>query len=234
MSDLPPPAPVTSISVVVPARNEAGLIGRALAAVEASAQYLHAHSREPVSVNTLVVLDSCIDHTPVVVRGFAVDTIVVEYGSAGAARHAGVDAVLQRSGSIGTHWIANTDADSVVPPEWLATHIRTANAGADLLVGLVRPDEADITVPQRDRWRRAHRVAAGHRHVFGANLGIRASAYRALGGFAAREVGEDRILVDAAENAGMRIVRTDQAVVLTSGRRDARAPGGFANWLHSP
>ena len=68
-----------------------------------------------------------------------------------------------------------------------------------------------------------------HRHVHGANVGCRADAYVAAGGFLALSSDEDVALAGAL--AGRRTVRTGAIPVLTSARRVARLHGGFADYL---
>jgi hypothetical protein len=67
--------------------------------------------------------------------------------------------------------------------------------------------------------------------VHGANLGFRASAYLRAGGFPAVPTGEDRALVAALDAAGGRVLRTRALTVVTSARREARAPHGFGDYL---
>ncbi|MFF3442419.1 glycosyltransferase [Streptosporangium sp. NPDC002721] len=73
--------------------------------------------------------------------------------------------------------------------------------------------------------------ARWHPHVHGANLGVSAAAYLAVGGFSALPTGEDDALVRALESAGRRVLRTTGVSVVTSARRDPRAPDGFGHFL---
>ncbi|GAA3422465.1 glycosyltransferase [Streptosporangium vulgare] len=73
--------------------------------------------------------------------------------------------------------------------------------------------------------------ARWHPHVHGANLGLTAAAYLAVGGFSALPTGEDDALVRALESAGRRVLRTTGVSVVTSARRDPRAPDGFGHFL---
>jgi len=75
---------------------------------------------------------------------------------------------------------------------------------------------------------REHTAARlGHRHVYGANLGVVAEWWRRVGGFPPVEVGEDRAFVDRLRSKGARVIAADESVVVTSGRLVARAPRGF-------
>jgi hypothetical protein len=104
-----------------------------------------------------------------------------------------------------------------------------ADDHVDLVLGTVLPDDLPSSV--LDRWLQRHRLVEGHPHIHGANLGIRADTYLAIGGFAPLLVGEDAALAQRAMEAGASIVRTATLPVLTSGRLRGRATGGFATYL---
>jgi hypothetical protein len=71
-----------------------------------------------------------------------------------------------------------------------------------------------------------------HRHVHGANLGFRATAYTAVGGFESVVAHEDQLLVAAFDREPqVRVVRSSASRVTTSARRDFRAPLGFGQFL---
>ena len=127
--------------------------------------------------------------------------------------------------------IANTDADSVVPVHWLATHWAAAERGAGLLLGTVRPDPGELDDEVADRWYRRHQLTDGHLHVHGANLGVRADWYLAVGGFADVAGDEDVALAAAVSAAGGVVERTGAGPVVTSARLDGRAPAGLAGYL---
>ncbi|KZX22516.1 glycosyltransferase [Rathayibacter tanaceti] len=129
-------------------------------------------------------------------------------------------------------WIASTDADTVVPRDWLAAHVEHAR-WHDVLLGTVRPDPADLSPGAYARWRdiRAREESIGSIH--GANLGVRASAYLAAGGFGSEPLHEDVLLVERLRACGARIGATDRGEVVTSGRRDNRVEGGYGRYLHA-
>jgi hypothetical protein len=128
-------------------------------------------------------------------------------------------------------WIANTDADSSVPPDWLCTQVRLAETGWDMVVGTVQPDPSDLPDGVLTAWHAAHILREGHRHIHGANLGFRADVHTKLGGFGGRKVHEDRDFVLAATAAGVPLLATDRVRVTTSGRLHSRVRGGFADFL---
>ena len=128
-------------------------------------------------------------------------------------------------------WLACTDADSAVPADWLITHFEHALAGTELLLGLVRPDPAELSVGLLESWKLAHRLADGHPHVHGANFGISADMYKRAGGFADVAVHEDVLLATRVRELGGRVVSTSSSPVLTSARLSGRAPSGMAEYL---
>ncbi|PTR27682.1 glycosyl transferase family 2 [Rhodococcus sp. OK519] len=213
------------VVTVVPAHDERDLLPRCLTALDAAAR------RCPVPVRTTVVLDACTDGTEAVIPE-GVARIDVRGRNVGAARAAGFAA----SGCVGRDdvWFATTDADSVVPESWFVDQL-VFWADHDAMVGTVRVDWTHHTAATRSRYERRYRRRDGsvHGHVHGANLGIRADVYGALGGFHAHATGEDVDLVDRLQRAGHRIAWDEQSIVSTSDRRDPRAPGGFGQYLHS-
>lgn len=224
------PRLVRQVGVVVPARDEEAALPSCLAALAAAAA--HARDGAGVGVDVVVVLDRCVDDSAAVVaRWPAVVAVEVDAGNVGRARAAGFDR-LTRGGAPPDLWLATTDADSVVPRDWLSVQVEHARAGADLVLGTV--DVVDWSPHPREveeRWRAAYDVADGHPHVHGANVGFSAAAYRDVGGFAHLDRDEDVAL--AAALAHRRVVRTGAIPVLTSARAHARARGGFADHLRS-
>ncbi|MFC8500849.1 glycosyltransferase [Pedococcus sp. NPDC057267] len=223
---------VSRVVVVVPARDEEELLPACLDSVDAARTAL-GRRRPDVEVVVVVVLDRCTDGTAGVVaarrhvRGLWSDTGVV-----GAARAAGVSAALGdvHAGSLSTTWISCTDADTTVPAQWLWRQVELAEAGADLVTGTVVP--TDLPGGLFGRWRARHVLGEGHPHVHGANLGVRADAYLAAGGFPPEPVHEDVLLVEAVRTAGHRWVATDTTRVATSSRSAGRVVGGgFSGYL---
>ena len=67
--------------------------------------------------------------------------------------------------------------------------------------------------------------------MHGANLGFRAATYLKAGGFPDAPTAEDHALVAALTATGSRMLRTRAVTVVTSARREARAPNGFSHYL---
>ena len=217
------------VAVVIPARNEELLIGRCLESVIAAAAFAG------VDPHITVVADACTDETAEVARQFAgVHVLEVDGANVGLARGAGVTWALRRAGVVAsTVWVANTDADSVVPPTWIAEQLDLAANGTDLVIGTVRPDFTDLTAEQVAAWTAGHTPGKPNGHVHGANLGIRGSIYLTAGGFAPLAEHEDVDLVARCAPLTSAVVATDASEVLTSGRQFGRTDGGYARYLRT-
>lgn len=217
----------TRIAVVVPAHDERSLLPGCLAALQVAA------GRVDVPVRIIVVADACTDGTAQLSAAAGVEVVTIEEGNVGRARSAGV-AHLLRDGPGGL-WLATTDADSRVPADWLQWQLQYADGGADLVAGTVEVDDwSDWPGPLPSRYDRRYRekiAGIRHRHIHGANLGFRASAYLAAGGFPALEHDEDRTLVARMHETGARVLTDVHCPVRTSARPDGRAPHGFAAHL---
>ncbi|MDL5159869.1 glycosyltransferase [Actinomycetospora termitidis] len=216
---------MTVLGVVVPVHDEQELLGDCLDAISRAARWV----RGRAAVRTLVVLDSCRDASREIARDRGVDQFAVAARNVGVARDAGVRTLIDGPGAV-PDWIATTDADSQVPPDWLLAQLAAYDHGVDARVGAVYVDDWDGHGSSTRDWFRDVYDAADdpHPHVHGANLGVRREAYERCGGFAGLAVGEDVALVAALDAGGFTVHRSRRSPVLTSGRRIARAHGGFA------
>lgn len=224
---------IRTVGVVVPAANEQGQVGACLAALTDARRHLHRAASGEVDVRVVVVLDRCVDETAAVVAAYAgVDAVRSSAGRVGAARAAGVRHLLAASCAPREEiWLANTDADSVVPRDWLVEMLHRAERGAALVLGTVLPCP-DLAPALDTAWRARHVLREDHPHVHGANFGIRADVYTRLGGWPDLAAGEDVVLAERAAAAGhLRIARTSTIPVLTSTRLCGRAPRGFSSYL---
>lgn len=221
---------VRLVHVVVPAHDEAALLPSCLAALAAAAARL-AEVRPDVAVGTTVVLDSCADDSTAVCRAWPVEALEVAVANVGAARAAGTAAARDRAAAAGVDarhaWVAWTDADSLVAPDWLVDQVAVAEAGADVVLGRVEPD-ATAPTSVVTRWHDRH--PPGRVGVHGAHLGVRLSAYDEVGGVRALPLHEDVDLVTRLRSAGAR-PGVAGTVVVTSSRLQGRTPGGFAGYL---
>ncbi|QNR95822.1 glycosyltransferase [Stenotrophomonas sp. 169] len=212
------------IGVIIPAHNEAAAIQHCLASVSRAAQHPRLRGE---AVLTVVALDSCTDATAAVCEGQGVMAIAVNARCVGAARAAAADYAIAQ----GARWIASTDADTIVPRDWLS---RQVGCGADAFCGVVNvADWMDYPDAVRDAFAQRELVRDGHRHIHGANMGVNTPAYLAAGGFQTLSTGEDVALVSALSNTRASIAWHAKPAVLTSARRSARAPHGFSEFLRA-
>ncbi|QHK21340.1 glycosyltransferase [Pseudarthrobacter psychrotolerans] len=236
---------IAQVAVVIPVHNEEPHLTRALAAVSAAADALQ-DTQPDTDIAIVVVLDSCTDGSGDVAARFAaadhrITLLPVAFRSVGRSRRAGINLVLTgrlpdcagagrpRTGE--RVWLANTDADSCVPENWLLRQVELADRGADAVLGTVEPDPAGMDGELLRRWHVRHPLGEDHPHVYGANFGVRASAYIRAGGFPRQRSHEDRALAARLRRHGYRITSTDTVRVVTSGRTEARAPQGFGAYL---
>ncbi|MGX7705998.1 glycosyltransferase [Methylobacterium sp. Gmos1] len=248
-------SPAPRCVVAVPVRNEVDRIGACLRALAA---------QEGIGADGLGIvlfLNNCTDGTaeavaalvpalPVPVRVIARDFAGAQ---AGWARREAMEAAagwLEEAAPDGV--ILTTDADSRVPPDWVARNLAALAQGADAVAGTVALDAVEAArLPDalHARGRRegtyeallvalesvidpvAHDPWPRHATRSGASLAVRLCAYRAAGGMPALPLGEDRAFVAALLRAGARVRHAPGLVVVTSGRLDGRAPGGCADTM---
>lgn len=227
---------IRHLIVAIPARNERRHIAASLDAVLLTLGSLP----DDVSVRVIVACDSCDDDTAIVARAVAASddrVLVIEHawGSAGSARAAAVDHGLAAvDDPMKCVWIATTDADTAPAANWLERHMHYASLGFDALAGIVELiDDADRTEPVHATFLRTYTFTDTHLHVHGANLGVRANAYLAAGGFPPIAVAEDHALWNIIASLGHRRISPVDVVVATSARLVGRAAGGFADALAS-
>lgn len=226
-----------SVAVVIPAMNEEDTIGACIDCVIQSAAC--ASNLEAFWI--VVVADSCTDRTGARARatlGIFGEVLECSAQSPGIARQLGVAAALSHLGVADPTrvWIANTDADSYVPPDWLRQHLRLAEQGVAALAGIVRVHEVPGHGAALARSLLSDyevRADGTHPHVHGANLGVRADAYLDAGGWSARALAEDHCLWRRIRLRGWPLQSSSRSVVITSGRLVGRACGGFADTLRS-
>lgn len=222
---------ISTVGVVIPARNEQADIERCLNAVEVAVGHLRNNSADPPDVRVVVVLDCCTDGTAVLADRPGVECVAVDAGCVGMARAAGVAHLMAGAARPEQIWLANTDADSTVPPDWLLGMVSAARRGADVVLGTVIPDTGLEHLALR-AWHDRHDLRAGHGYVHGANFGIRGNVYASLGGWPALCTGEDQYLAGRAlASPSVHVVRTASIPVHTSSRLTGRAPDGFARYL---
>lgn len=197
--------PAIRISVVVPARDAAATIGRAVRRIVAQ--------RDAPPFELVVVDNASTDGTGAIAgeHGARVVRLDDRAGGPGRARNAGVAAAR------GTH-VAFTDADCFPTPGWLAA-LWAAAADAELVAG---PVAADPTA-DRGPWDRTLEYAAPTPLWATANLLVDRAALEGAGGFddwvaddaeaPRRPFGEDTVTAWRAIRAGARTAWAPDALV---------------------
>ncbi len=247
-------APGLAVAVAIPACNEAASIEACIRALDVAAA-----NAIGSTVTVVVLVNNSSDETAEIARRcrtFAARlsvfdiTLPARHAHAGGARRKAFEraaAVLPGDGVLMT-----TDADSRVDPGWITANLCEIAAGADAVAGVVAFDEAARAslplLPLRAlEWRlaglqarlaslvdpRPHDPWPNHIWAWGASLALTVSAYRHVGGLPSVPLAEDRALAEAIERCDLRLRHSHAPVVFTSARRDGRAPGGFADLLHS-
>jgi glycosyltransferase involved in cell wall biosynthesis len=193
------------VSVVVPVRDGAAVIGDCLTAI--------ASQRGAPAYEVVVVDNGSTDATADIVRQRHPDVRLVceQWPGSYAARNAGIRAA---AGEI----VAFTDADCTPQPGWLAAACAAIDAGADLVGGgIAMHRSARPTVAERyDRavYLRQQDLVRHHGWAVTANLVVRRSVFDALGLFdPTLPSGGDRDLCLRAGTAGFRLVYAPEAVV---------------------
>lgn len=222
------------ISVLIPARDEERLLPRCLRSVIGAVSMLD----EFTTADIVVVADSSTDRTAQLATGILRQrgsVLLTTAGAAGSVRAVAANYALTRNcQQLDQWWLANTDADCIVPRSWLTDQLQLARAGVEAFAGTVSVDSFAEHGPQvAERFRASYTIApdGGHPHVHGANLGVRADCYLSAGGWSPRQTGEDHDLWNRLVARGARLVSTARIEVVTSGRRVGRAPNGFADAL---
>lgn len=252
---MPSPAPKPVAVVAVPVRNEAERIAACLRAVDAQANLA------PGALGVVLFLNNCTDGTEAIVAdlvpSLSVPVRVMTEDFAGAhagwARRRAMDAAAAWLGE-GGGVILSTDADSRVPPNWVARTLAAVAAGADAVAGRVELDieegkllpaslhargrlediydaliteaEARIDPDPHDPW-------PCHRTTIGATLAVTRDAYIAVGGMPEIPLGEDGAFIARLIAHGKRVRHAPEICVTISARLTGRAPGGVADTIRS-
>ena len=218
------------ICMLIPAQNEEELLPRCLTSVP------HARGHLPAGVicDVVVAVDASTDRTAFVAEAMlsgsgAVDR--VDAGMVGSARAIAAASALDRCGRpLSLCWFAHTDADCIVPEDWLLKQLILAEEGVETIAGTVSVDsfrDHCAEVEERSHGRYLIQADGRHAHVHCANLGVGADVYRRAGVATA----EDHDLWNRLPLAGCFRVSTSKVHVITSGRGVGRAPHGCAEGL---
>ncbi len=248
--------------VAIPTKDEAERLPGCLKAL-AEQRDLSGRALAPASFGVVIFANNCSDESAEVARfltsGLPFATRVCEasllpsFAHAGGARRAAMelaDAWLsERNDHDGV--ILTTDADSRVPPDWIAKNLAAIDAGADAVLGrIVLDDEGDrlpAALHHRGALEEAYEallteIAAlldpvdynpwpHHATISGATIAVTRETYRRVGGLPCVPLGEDKALIAKLIRSDARIRFCPLIEVTTSGRIYGRAPGGVADTL---
>ncbi|RSK40061.1 glycosyltransferase [Hymenobacter perfusus] len=252
------PAPTLRACVIIPAKDEAPGLPATLAALAAQ---VDARGR-PLPAGyfeVLLLVNNSQDATAQVARAFAarhpqlalhVAEIQLPSSEAhvGRARRLLMDAALRRlelAGQPGA-FIASTDADTQVAPDWLAATATELAADADAVGGRILMADANPACPVRRcqlrdatyQLLRAHLEALldpvahdpwpRHHQHFGASLAVTAAAYRAVGGLPVVPHLEDEALYQLLLLHDLRVRHSPAVRVFTSSRQQGRVEVGLS------
>ncbi|MGY2895598.1 glycosyltransferase [Deinococcus sp. UYEF24] len=241
--------------VAVPARNEEGRIVRTLRAL--GEQLGEDASRYRV----LLLANNCTDHTAVVARQVAqtlalpIEVIEEDFppeqAHIGHARGRALYLAAARLEGQPGGLLATTDADTVVAPDW-AANLRAALGTADLVGGriLTLPEERDALPRHLRRLQledAAYHLLASrlrsvldpepsdpwprHHQHFGANMGLRLSAWEQLRVWPQVRCLEDVALVNEMRRLDLRVRHCPQVRAWTSVREHGRVETGLSSQL---
>lgn len=210
------------IGIVIPAHDEEATLHACLRAARKAARHPQLDGE---AVRIAVVLDSCSDASEAIARRHPVDVLPLQARNVGLARHHGAQALIAQ----GARWLAFTDADTLVAPDWLAAQL---DLQAEAVCGTVTPGHWQGHPREvQQRFAREYQDRDGHRHIHGANFGVSAQAYLRAGGFPPLACHEDVELVRALQAAEVRIAWSARVRVVTSTRTHSKARGGFGDTL---
>jgi glycosyltransferase involved in cell wall biosynthesis len=207
-----------NLSVVIPARNEARMLGACLRALAGQTD----------RVDEIIVVDNdSTDETEAVARSWAGVKVLTERRlGITYARNAGMDAAT-------SHIIARIDADTLVTPVWVRA-IRHAFASDPGLAGLTGPagftrlstDDRVVGRGVYGLFRAVHEVMIGSGPVmYGHNMAVRRAAWTGIRDVVTtgdRAISEDLDVTLAMRQAGMRIAYEPDMVVTIAVERTLR------------
>ena len=156
--------------------------------------------------------------------------------SVGGVRHRLIRSLLTSTMAPSTTWILSTDADSLVPRDWITAMLAAADRSSAVAVAGMT-DLVDWSATPQARAVYDSIIAdglledGGHSHAYAANLAVRLDAYLAAGGFPQVPHGEDHALLAALRADGATIATPREPKVRTSGRMPGRAAHGLGDLL---
>lgn len=212
-----------AISVVVPAYNEEDYLSQNLASLV---------SQSFKDFELIVVDNASSDKTGEIAKAYSAKVIFCSKKGVGAARQAGF---MKAKGEI----IATTDADNILPKNWLSTINKAFQKDKALVAygGLFRlysgPFSARIAVKylaypvfQLDR------LLSGKWSLIAQNMAVRRKAFQKVGGFKEVNIAEDADLAQRLSEVGK--VRLDRDFVVHASGRRVRHGLWYGAWSYAP
>lgn len=133
---------IGAIGVVVPAHDEHDYLAACLAHLAEAARHPMLHG---VRVQVVVVADACTDDTATIALGAGAQVLELDVRNVGAARARGtaraIDVLTGEGFRHDEIWLAHTDADTLVPVDWLAKQSAYATEGWSCVLGAVHVDD---------------------------------------------------------------------------------------------
>jgi len=210
------------IGVVIPAHNEEHYLSACLQSIQVAMDNVHGYE-----VEAIVVLDNCTDQSRFIVQSHQINWIECNYACVGKARDLGIRHLIER----GVTWIACTDADSVVSPDWLLHQIQ--HQPTDAICGTVTLDDfSHLSVARQQKYLAHYQDRMNHQHIHGANLSFSAEVYLLVGGFEPISCHEDVSLIEKIKSLSYKITWSNLVRVTTSSRLNGRAPQGLSYFLN--
>lgn len=211
------------IGIVIPAHNEEQYLSACLQSIQVAIDNISGYD-----VEVIVVLDNCADQSRLIAQSHQINWIECHYACVGKARDLGIRHLI----GCGVTWIACTDADTVVSPDWLRYQIQ--HQPTDAICGTVTLDDlSHLSISKRQKYLAHYKDQMDHAHIHGANLSFSAEVYLLVGGFEPISCHEDVSLIKKLIKHCCNITWSNLVRVTTSSRLNGRAPQGLSYFLNN-
>jgi glycosyltransferase involved in cell wall biosynthesis len=193
--------------------------------------------------NTIPIINSLLSSMPFKINLIEI-TLPPDIAHVGMARRLVMDVAAELAGPQGI--ILCTDADSIVPSNWIRSNVTTLESGIDAVSGcvVVRGDFPflwhlrrietyySILLTQIESILDpiASEIYPTYLGPSGASIAVTVAMYRKVGGIPILKVGEDTAFYENLYKINAKVRHSQDMVVLTSGRIDQhRTPGGMSD-----
>ncbi|MGE5042173.1 MAG: glycosyltransferase family 2 protein [Candidatus Levyibacteriota bacterium] len=211
------------VSVVIPALNEEKFLENNLYSII---------QQKFKDFELIVVDNNSTDRTAEIARSFGAKVIFNAVKGVGAARQAGF---MAAKGKI----IATTDADNILPRDWLETIVKRFEKDPELVAfgGLFRLYSGPLSARIAVKYLSYHmfkldKLFAHNWSLIAQNMAVKKSAFLKVGGFKHVQMGEDADLAQRLGNIG-KVELDPNFLVYASGRR-VRHGLWYGIWSYGP